>query len=77
MPHSESPGLIVSVHGLPWLYFEPLKLLNLDFIVVPDPDLDSAFHSIADPDPAFNNNADQCGSGSATLFETQFFDTKI
>ncbi len=31
----------------PRLYFEPLKLLNVDF----NADLDVAFHSIADPDP--------------------------
>jgi hypothetical protein len=27
---------------------------------------DLAFHSNADSDPAFKNNADPCGSGSAT-----------
>ncbi len=39
---------IVSVHSLPRLYFEPLKLMNFDF----NADLDQAFHSNADPDPA-------------------------
>jgi len=37
-------------------YFELLKLLNIDFNGVPNPD----FHSSADPDPnpAAKNNAD-------------------
>jgi hypothetical protein len=41
----------VSVHGSPWRYYVPLKLLNAD--------PDSAFHSNADPDldPASKNNA--------------------
>jgi hypothetical protein len=34
---------IASVHGPPWLRFEPLSLLNFDFN--------------ADPDPAFHSNA--------------------
>ncbi len=29
---------IVIVHGPPWLHFEPLKLLNVDFNADPDPD---------------------------------------
>jgi hypothetical protein len=45
---------VVSIHGPPRLYIEPLKLLNFDFD--------------ADPDPASKNNADPCGSGYATLF---------
>jgi hypothetical protein len=45
---------IVSVHGHPQLYFEPLKLLNFDFNADPDPD----FHFNADPGPASKNNAD-------------------
>jgi hypothetical protein len=28
---------IVSVHGTPWFYFQPLKLLNFDFNADPDP----------------------------------------
>jgi len=39
---------IVSVHGPPWLFLMPLKLLNYDFNADPDP----AFHCTADPDPA-------------------------
>ena len=31
---------IVSVHGPPWLFFEPLELLNFDFNVDPNPDPD-------------------------------------
>jgi hypothetical protein len=43
----------LSFHGP----FEPLKLLNLDFLVfIADPD--SAFHADADADPAPKNNAD-------------------
>ncbi len=29
---------ILSIHGLSWLHFEPLKLLNFDFNAGPDPD---------------------------------------
>jgi hypothetical protein len=47
---------VLSVHGPPWLYFEPLKLLIFEFYVDQDP----AFHSNADPDPASKNNADPC-----------------
>ncbi len=36
------------------LHFEPLKLLNFDFIANADPD--PAFHSNADPDAASENN---------------------
>ncbi len=50
---------IVSVYGSLRLHCEPLKLLN--------PDPYPAFHSNADPDPASQNNAYSCGSGSATL----------
>ncbi len=45
---------IVSVHGPPRLYVEPLKLMNFDFNADPDP----AFHSSADPDPASKTIAD-------------------
>jgi hypothetical protein len=47
----------------PGLHFDSLKLLNFDLYADPDPD----FHSTADsgPDPASQNNADSCGSGSA------------
>jgi hypothetical protein len=45
---------IVSDHGPPRLYFEPLKLLNFHFNADPDP----AFYSNANPDPASKNNAD-------------------
>jgi hypothetical protein len=44
-------------------YFEPLKLLDFDFNTGPDP----SFHFNSDLDPASKNNADPCGSGSATL----------
>ncbi len=46
----------MSVHGPQRLYFEPLKLLNLDSNADPD----TAFNSNADPDPgpAYKNNAD-------------------
>jgi hypothetical protein len=54
---------IVSVHGPPRIHFEPLKLLNFDFIA----DSDLPFHSNANPDPAFQNNADRSGSATATL----------
>jgi hypothetical protein len=40
---------IVSVHGPPWLHFEPIKLLNFYFNAELDPVL--TFHSNADPDP--------------------------
>jgi hypothetical protein len=43
---------IVSAHGPPQFYFQPLKLVNFDFNADPDP----AFHSNADPDPASKNN---------------------
>jgi hypothetical protein len=43
----------VSVHGPPWIYFEPQKLLDLDLNTAPDP----VFHSNTDPDPASENNA--------------------
>ncbi len=60
--------VIMSVHGPPSRhYFEPPKLLDFDCNGDPDP----AFHSNADldldPDTASKNNADACGSGSATL----------
>jgi hypothetical protein len=29
----------VSVHGPPWLYFEPPQLLNFDFVATPEPAL--------------------------------------
>ncbi len=48
----------MSVRGLPRLHFAPLKLLT--FNAVPDP----AFHTKADLDPASQNNADPCGTGS-------------
>ncbi len=35
--HIEPPRLIISVHGLLWLHFEPWKLLNFDFSADPDP----------------------------------------
>jgi hypothetical protein len=38
---------ILSVHGPPRLYFEPLKLLNFDFYADTDPDV----HFNGDPDP--------------------------
>jgi hypothetical protein len=41
---------IMSVHCPPRLYFEPLKLLNVDF----NADSDVAFHSNPVPDPDFN-----------------------
>jgi hypothetical protein len=55
-----------SVHGHPWLRFEPPPLLNfcLDANPTPDPasdfyvDSDPAFHSDADPDPASQNDPD-------------------
>jgi hypothetical protein len=80
------PLSIVSVQDPPWLYFKPLKLLNIDFNADPDPafhsnaDLDPAFHSSADPDPAFQSNADPdpasknyadpCGTGSFAKLAT-------
>ncbi len=42
---------IVSVHGPPWIHFEPLQLLNFDF----DPDPDPASQN-TDPDPQPCNN---------------------
>jgi hypothetical protein len=51
-PHAS----IVSVHGRPWLPFEPPKLLNIKFEINADPD--HAFHCNASPDPASQNNAD-------------------
>jgi hypothetical protein len=53
---------IVSVHGPPQLYFEPLNLLNFDI----NADMDLAFYTDANPDPAEKKkNSDP--SGSATL----------
>jgi hypothetical protein len=51
-------AFIVSVHGPPRLFFEPLKPLNFFFNADLDPD--PAFHSSAAPDsdPASKNNAD-------------------
>jgi hypothetical protein len=49
----EPPGLYCM---RPRLYFESLKLLDLDFA-----DPDPAFHSCADQDLAFKNNADPEG----------------
>jgi hypothetical protein len=46
--------LHLSVHGTPWLRYEPRKFLNFDFNADPDP----AFHSNVDLDPASKNNAD-------------------
>jgi hypothetical protein len=48
--HFEPPGL---VHGLPRLYFLPIKRVNFDFNADPN----SAFHYKADTDPASENNA--------------------
>jgi hypothetical protein len=55
------PGSILSLHASilsvqdsPRLLFQPLKLLNFDFNVDPDP----AFHSNSDSDAASKNNAD-------------------
>ncbi len=53
---ADPPGLYFEpplIHGPLWLHFEPLMLMNFDFN--------------AGPDPASKNNADPCGSGSATL----------
>jgi hypothetical protein len=68
---------IVSVHGLPWLHFEPLQLLNFYFHPATDPLLllmctriRNRLHSEVDPDPASQNDADPrdtSGSGFATL----------
>jgi hypothetical protein len=57
----------VSAHEPPRLYLEPQKLLNFDFNEAPDPDPD--FHSNEDPNPEpdSKNNAELCGSGSATM----------
>ncbi len=57
----------VSIHGPPWLHWEPLKILNFEFNSVPD----LAFH--CNVDPACHNNADPCGSGSATLEKYTLF----
>jgi hypothetical protein len=45
------------------LYCESLKILNFYFHAYPAP----AFHSNSNPDPPSKNNADPCGSKSATL----------
>ncbi len=51
-----------------WLHFEPRKLPSLDFHVNPDPGPSfRSFRSIADPDPASQNNMDPCKSGSTVL----------
>jgi hypothetical protein len=42
---------------------ELLKLLNFDFNADPD----QSFHYDEDPDPASQNKADPCGSGSVIL----------
>ncbi len=54
--HFKPPGLYCDSCERPQLYYEPLMLLNVDFIT----DSDLAFHSNADPvpDPASKNNAD-------------------
>jgi hypothetical protein len=49
--------LRASIVSVHWLHFESLKLLNFDFNANPVPVL---------------NNADLCGSGSATLVTTVF-----
>jgi hypothetical protein len=42
----------VSVHGTQWLHFEPLQLLNFDFLCdSSDADPDPASQMDADPDP--------------------------
>ncbi len=61
--HFELHDFIVSVHGLPRLRFEAMKVLNFDFNADPDP----AFHCNADQYPAPKNNADPRGSGSSAL----------
>jgi hypothetical protein len=63
--HFESQGLHYKRTRPSLSLFQPLKLLNFDFNAASDP----AFHSNtdADPDSASKNNADLCGSGSATL----------
>jgi hypothetical protein len=50
---------MLSVHGLPRLYFEPLKLLNFAFDAVPD------------PDPAFHSNAVSAWLQSLIIFTTE------
>jgi hypothetical protein len=62
----------VRVYGPSRLCFEPLiKLLNSDLNA--DPKL--AFHSVADPDPdpAFKNDANSCGSGSIYIVSLKYF----
>ncbi len=55
----------MSVLGPPWLYDEPLKLLNWTSMRIRDfnADTDPAFHSNADPNPGLKNNAGSSGSG--------------
>jgi hypothetical protein len=63
---------------------DPPRLQPFHFDADPDPafhfdaDPDPTFHSDADPypDPASQNNADPCGSGSATLNLMQFYTLK-
>ncbi len=58
----------MSPHGLPWLCFEPLELLNFYLNANPDPahysnaNPDPALYSNADPDPAPKNNATMLGN---------------
>jgi hypothetical protein len=52
----DPPGLNFEPPGLHWERFDPLKLLNFDFIAAPDPDF--AYQSNADSDAATRNNAD-------------------
>jgi hypothetical protein len=59
-------GSILSLHAS-ILGSTALKLLNFDLNADPDP----AFHS--DVDPASKNNADLCGSGSATMQYTTMY----
>ncbi len=59
----------VRVHGLPWLNFKLLKLLNFYFNADPDPVLSCG--------SGFPNNADPCGSGSAILARTRWYDWKF
>ncbi len=62
------------VHGLPRLYFEPLKLLSFDFNADPDPD----FHSNADPDlcPASKYNADPDPQPCSVLYVGPHLETQ-
>ncbi len=62
---------IMSGHGPPRLYFEPLKLLNFDINADPDP----AIHCNVDPDPAFNSNAEP--DSSITLIQIRIQLPKI